>query len=264
KHHYVVPTFAMAGQSQADVIKLLFNQVDHAPFAPKEEYERTIPWHIDQNNSLVTLSHYTCLGKENPVSRNYLLSLGQRLGVTTILVITDEHTSDTVYPLLDALTKAMELNTHADKLTKQPSWWNRVVLVINQQHDVSDQIAYTQRKNILVGDMPRIQERYRISQPLSTLFVSTQVYDQIKQTQEGVHYQRCCQRILWQMMQKHTLSGRWCSELSTLQNRMNSTSNTLNILTEDDESSSSSDESLFVTVIDYVDGKIKKPTKKKK
>lgn len=54
---------------------------------PKEEHERTIPWHIDRNSSLVTLSQYTSLGQDNPVSRNYLLGLGQRLGITTILVI---------------------------------------------------------------------------------------------------------------------------------------------------------------------------------
>lgn len=165
----------------------------------------------------------------------------------------------------------MELNTNPNNVVQadQPSWWSRVVLVINQQHGVNDQTAYAQRKAVLVEEMPRIQERYRLSQPLSTLFISTQVYDQIKNTEEGVNYKLCCQRILWQMMEKHMLTGRWCSELLTLQNRINSNSSNngaslLNVLTEDDESSSSSDEAIFQTVIDYVDGKIKKPEKKKK
>lgn len=165
----------------------------------------------------------------------------------------------------------MELDTNPNNLVQadQPSWWSRVVLVINQQHGVNDQTAYAQRKAVLVDEMPRIQERYRLSQPLSTLFISTQVYDQIQNTEEGVNYKLCCQRILWQMMEKHMLTGRWCSELLTLQNRLNSNSSNsgtslLNVLNEDDESSSSSDEAIFQTVIDYVDGKIKKPEKKKK
>lgn len=54
---------------------------------PKEEYERTIPWTIDDNSSLVTLSQYTSLGQETPVTRNYLIGLGQRLGITTIIVV---------------------------------------------------------------------------------------------------------------------------------------------------------------------------------
>ncbi|CAO3653376.1 unnamed protein product [Mucor fragilis] len=271
KHHYVIPTFAMAGQSQAEIMELLFNHTDNQPFAPKEEYERTIPWHVDRNSSLITLSQYTSLGQESPVSRNYLLGLGQRLGITTILVIVSIEVIGTVYPLLNNLLKAMELNTNPGNLVQadQPSWWSRVVLVINQQHGVSDQTAYAQRKAVLVEEMPRIQERYRLSQPLSTLFISTQVYDQIKNTEEGVNYKLCCQRILWQMMEKHMLTGRWCSELLTLQNRLNSNSSNsgaslLNVLNEDDESSSSSDEAIFQTVIDYVDGKIKKPEKKRK
>lgn len=172
---------------------------------------------------------------------------------------------------MNNLLKAMEINTNPNNLVQadQPSWWSRVVLVINQQHGVSDQTAYAQRKAVLVDEMPRIQERYRLSQPLSTLFLSTQVHDQIKNTEEGVNYKLCCQRILWQMMEKHMLTGRWCSELLTLQNRLdsnssNSNTSLLNVLNEDDESSSSSDEAIFQTVIDYVDGKIKKPEKKKK
>jgi hypothetical protein len=238
---------------------------------------------------LITLSQYTSLGKDNPVSRNYLLGLGQRLGITTILVIVSIEVmcvlynhlyqlsanmlllfSDTVYPLLNSLVKAMELATDASELSEQdqPSWWKRVVLVINQQHGVSDQIAYAQRKSVLIDQMPRIQERYQLSHPLSTLFISTQVYDQIKNTEQGVQYKTSCQRILWQMMDKHMLSGRWCSELLTLQNRMNSGKNnngTLNILNdEEDDSSSSSDDVLFRTVIDIKDGKVTKPSKKKK
>lgn len=165
----------------------------------------------------------------------------------------------------------MEINTNPSNLVQadQPSWWSRVVLVINQQHGVSDQTAYAQRKAVLVDEMPRIQERYRLSQPLSTLFLSTQVHDQVKNTEEGVNYKLCCQRILWQMMEKHMLTGRWCSELLTLQNRLdsnssNSNTSLLNVLNEDDESSSSSDEAIFQTVIDYVDGKIRKPEKRKK
>jgi hypothetical protein len=163
----------------------------------------------------------------------------------------------------------MELSTKATNLLQQdqPSWWSRVVLVINQQHGVSDQTAYAQRKSVLVDQMPRIQERYQLSHPLSTLFVSTQVYNQIKNTEQGALYKISCQRILWQMMEKHMLSGRWCSELLTLQNRMNSTKNNntnMNVLNDEEDSSSSSDEVLFNTVIDIVDGKVSKPAKKKK
>ncbi|KAI8637195.1 hypothetical protein BD408DRAFT_424942 [Parasitella parasitica] len=272
KHHYVIPTFAMAGQSQAEIMKLLFNHTDSQPFAPKEEYERTIPWHIDHNHSLLTLSQYTSLGQDNPVSRNYLIGLGQRLGITTILVIVSIEVIGTVYPLLNNLVKAMETNASANDHVQeeQASWWSRVVLVINQQHGVSDQAAYAQRKAILVDEMPRIQERYRLSRPLSTLFISTLVYDQIKNTEEGFNYKLCCQRILWQMMEKHMLTGRWCSELLSFQNRLNTNgsngnSSQLNILNEDEESSSSSDEAIFQTVIEYDEnGKVKKPEKKKK
>ncbi|CEP19836.1 hypothetical protein [Parasitella parasitica] len=269
RHHYVIPTFAMAGQSQAEIMKLLFNHTDSQPFAPKEEYERTIPWHIDRNHSLLTLSQYTSSGQDNPVSRNYLVGLGQRLGITTILVIVSIEVIGTVYPLLNNLVKAMETNANANaNNAEQASWWSRVVLVFNQQHGISDQAAYAQRKAVLADEMPRIQERYRLAQPLSTLFVSTQVYDQIKTTEQGADYKLCSQRILWQMMEKHMLTGRWCSELLSLQNRLNSNGSNggslLNVLTEDDESSSSSDEAIFQTVVEYENGKVKKPEKKKK
>lgn len=42
---------------------------------------------IDQNSSLITLSQYTGSGLETPISRNYLVGLGQRLGITSILLI---------------------------------------------------------------------------------------------------------------------------------------------------------------------------------
>lgn len=152
---------------------------------------------------------------------------------------------------------------------QSPSWWSRVVLVINQQHDVTDQVAYNQRKNILIEEMPRIQERYRLPQPLSILFLSTQVYEKLNKnlvsTQLAGYYQLCCQRILYQMMEKHTLSGRWCSEIEQNSSRVNSISggSLLNVLTEDDESDSSSDDAIFKTVIDYVGGKKKKSVKRK-
>lgn len=158
-------------------------------------------------------------------------------------------------------------NTNNPVQEDQPSWWSRVVLVVNQRHGVSDQTAYAQRKSVLVDQMPRIQERYRLSHPLSIIFVSTQVYDQIKNTEQGAQYKTSCQRILWQMMDRHMLSGRWCSEQSTLQNRLynpkNSNTN-FDGLDEENGSSSSSDEATFTTVIDIVNGKVSKPIKKKK
>ncbi|KAI8378579.1 hypothetical protein BD560DRAFT_389792 [Blakeslea trispora] len=267
RHHYVAATFAMTGQSQAEVMKLLFDTTDATPFATKEEYERTIPWQIDRNQSLVTLCQFTYLDEASDVSRNYLLGLGQRLGITSILVIVSMESFFTVYTLLDSLVKSMQTKVNTQPSSQAPSWWNRVVLIINQQHGANDQTAFVQRKRILVEDMQRIQERYRLSQSLSTLFLSTQTYDQIKLTDQGAHYKACCQRILWQMMARHTLSGRWCSEILSLQNRSNTVDSgnvALNILTEEDESDSSNEDTPFVTVIDYVDGKIKKPEKKKK
>ncbi|KAI8351470.1 hypothetical protein EDC96DRAFT_447919, partial [Choanephora cucurbitarum] len=225
----------------------------------KEDDEKTIPWQIDRNHSLVTLCQFTYLDKTSQVSRNYLIGLGQRLGITSILVIVSIESFNTVYTLLDSLVQSMETNSHP---LSQPSWWNRVILIINQQHGVSDQAAFMQRKHVLLEDMQHIQERYQLSQPLSTLFLSTHLYDQVKHQEQGAYYKVCCQRILWQMMARHTLCGRWCSE--TLQSRLNSTGKVaLNILTEEDESDSSHDDDLFVTVIDYVDGKMKKPEKKK-
>lgn len=161
----------------------------------------------------------------------------------------------------------MEISNTSNLLRQdQPTWWSRVVIIINQQHGVSDHAAYNQRKEILTNEMPRIQERYRLSQPLSVLFLSTQVHDKLINTSQAFHYKSCCQRILWQMMEKHMLSGRWSSEFITLQNRVDSNMNggsLLNVLNEDDESSSSSDDALFKTVIDYVDGKKRKPVKKR-
>lgn len=151
---------------------------------------------------------------------------------------------------------------------QSPSWWSRIILIVNQQYGVSPQIAYSQRKAFLVDEMPQIQERYGLAQPLSTVFFSTQVYDQLQGTQKGAQYKQCCQRIVWQMFQKHTLCGRWCSEILSLQNRMNSLSGaSVNILTEDDESSSSSgDEGGMPQIINYVDYKVVKgdALKKKK
>lgn len=173
--------------------------------------------------------------------------------------------SGTVYPLLDNLIKSMELETYdSQEQQQQPSWWSRVVLIINQQHGVSDQIAYNQRRSILVDEMPRIQERYGLSNPLSILFLSTQVFDRLQSTNQGGYYKSCCQRILWQMMEKHMMSGRWCSELVGLQTRVPPNTSLINILNEDDETSSSSDDAIFKTVIDFVDGKKKKLVKKKK
>ncbi|KAI8077459.1 hypothetical protein BDF21DRAFT_49560 [Thamnidium elegans] len=245
-------------------MKLLFDQIDAAAFKPKEEYERTIPWSIDGNSSLVTLSQYTSLGQETPVTRNYLIGLGQRLGITTIIVVVSIEVIGTVYPLLDNLMKSMELDTNDSQEQQQPSWWSRVVLVVNQQHGVSDQAAYNQRRTILVDEMPRIQERYRLSNPLSILFLSTQVFDRLQNTNQGGYYKSCCQRILWQMMEKHMSSGRWCSELVGLQTRVPPNTSLINVLNEDDETSSSSDDAIFKTVIDFVDGKKKKLVKKKK
>ncbi|KAI7887657.1 uncharacterized protein EV154DRAFT_11818 [Mucor mucedo] len=267
RHHYIVPSFAAVGESQAKVMKLIFNYTDSTSFKPKEEYERTIPWHIDGNSSLVTLSQHTSAGRENPVTRNYLLGLGQRLGITTIIVIVSIEVINTIYPLLDNLVKSMEVCNTSNLIEQdQATWWSRVVIIVNQQHGVTDQAAYNQRKEILTVEMPRIQERYRLSHPLSVLFLSTLVYDNIKNPSQAFHYKSCCQRILWQMMEKHMLSGRWCSELISLQNRVDTNLNggsLLNVLNEDDESSSSSDDALFKTVIDYVDGKKKKPVKRK-
>ncbi|KAI7905017.1 uncharacterized protein BX663DRAFT_501349 [Cokeromyces recurvatus] len=273
KYHYVIPTFAIAGESQAEVLKLIFNYKDNQPFTPKEEFERTIEWNIDCSSSLVTLSQYTCLGQDNPVSKNYLTGLGQRLGITTILVIISIETIGTIYPLLNNLVKAMEIDmTEPEKSLEQDqySWWERVVVIVNQQHDIYDQTAYSHRKSFLMNEMPRIQERFRLSQPLSTLFLSTFAYKQIEETDIGNNYQLHCQRILWQMLERHMLGGRWCSELISLQNRNMLTSvNTLKKDNDDDDddddsSSSSDDAFIFQTVIDYVDGKIKKPEKRKK
>lgn len=176
--------------------------------------------------------------------------------------------SNTVYPLLDNLVKAMELSNTSNLIQHdQATWWSRVVLIINQQHGVTDQAAYDQRKEILTMEMPRIQERYRLSQPLSVLFLSTLVHDSIKNPTQAFHYKSCCQRILWQMMEKHMLSGRWSSELISLQNRVDTNLNgggsLINILNEDDETSSSSDDAIFKTVINYVDGKKKRPVKRR-
>ncbi|OBZ90967.1 hypothetical protein A0J61_00985, partial [Choanephora cucurbitarum] len=263
RHHYVAATFAMTGQSQAEVMKLLFDTTDTTPFEAKEEYEKTIPWQIDRNHSLVTLCQFTYLDETSQVSRNYLIGLGQRLGITSILVIVSIESFNTVYTLLDSLVQSMQ--TKSQPSSQTPSWWNRVILIINQQHGVSDQATFMQRKHVLLEDMQRIQERYQLPQPLSTLFLSTHLYDQVKHVEQGAYYKACCQRILWQMMARHTLCGRWCTP--SLQNRLNSTDSAsvaLNILTEEDESDSSNDDDLFVTVIDYVDGKIKKPEKKKR
>ncbi|KAI9329593.1 hypothetical protein BD770DRAFT_334006 [Pilaira anomala] len=266
KNHYVVPSFAMAGESQAEVMSLLFNQKDPAAFKPKEEYERTVPWHIDGNSSLVTLFQHTSLGQENPVTRNCLVGLGQRLGITSIIIIVSIETIGTVYPLLDNLVNSMALETNpSNSQTEQPSWWSRVILIINQQHTVNDQATINQRRSILTEEIPRIQARYKLSNPLSILFLSTTLYCQLKDyTVQQVRYKSCCQRILWQMMEKHMLSGRWSSEFISLQTRTTNTTTTslINVLNEDDESSSSSDDAIFKTVIDFENGKRKKMTKK--
>lgn len=174
--------------------------------------------------------------------------------------------SNNIDPLLDNLVKALEIDAKSSNLIQndQPSWWSRVILIVNQQYGVSPQVAYSQRKAFLVNEMPRIQQKYGLSQPLSTLFLSTQIHDQLlfqKDHEKASNYKQCCQRILWQMMQKHTLCGRWCSEIISLQNRMNSLNSTatVNILTEDDESSSSSDEEDGMPkIINYVDYKVVK------
>lgn len=165
------------------------------------------------------------------------------------------------------MNKALEIDAKPNNLIQkdQASWWSRVIVVVNQQYGVSPQAAYAQRKAFLVNEMPRIQEKYGLSQPLSTLFLSTQIHDQLQD--KGLQYKQCCQRILWQMMQKHTLSGRWCSEIVSLQSRMNSLSSTatINILTEDDESDTSSDEEDGMPkIINYVDYKVVKTVEKPK
>lgn len=247
-----------------------------------------MPWHIDGNSSLVTLFQHTSLGQENPVTRNCLVGLGQRLGITSIIIIVSIETmyvktsknliilfiyflkktsSGTVYPLLDNLVNSMALEINpSNSQTEQPSWWSRVILIINQQHTLNDQTTISQRKSIFTEEMPRIQARYRLSNPLSILFLSTTLYCQLKDyTVQQVRYKSCCQRILWQMMEKHMLSGRWSSEFISLQARTaNTTTSLINVLNEDDESSSSSDDAIFKTVIDFENGKKKKMAKKSK
>ncbi|KAI9480778.1 MAG: hypothetical protein EXX96DRAFT_564128 [Benjaminiella poitrasii] len=265
KYHYVIPTFAMVGETQAKVMDLLFNYKDNQPFTPKEEYERTIRWNIDCNSSLITLSQYTCLPQDDPVSKNYLVELSQRLGITTILIIISLEAIETIYLLLSNLVKALETdtaNSNSCVQQEQHSWWNRVVIIVNQQHGIHDQVAYSQRKNFLMKEMPRIQARYHLPQPLSTLFISTQVYERIKDTNDNARYKSCCQKILWQMTENHILNGSWYNELTTFQ--IDKSTPLINILNEDDESSTSSDDTIFQTVINYVNGKIKKPEKRKK
>lgn len=173
--------------------------------------------------------------------------------------------SDTAYYLLDNVARLIGNNA---KETDN-SHWSRVILVVDQQHGIDDQIAYSQRKSFLIHEMPRIQQRYNLTQPLSMLFLSTQVYHQIENISRGADYKRCCQRILWQMMYKHNLSGRWGTETAESQGRLNSMNahTTVNILTEEDESSSSSDEDSFgpqiINYVDFKEVKTKKLIKKK-
>lgn len=138
---------------------------------------------------------------------------------------------------------------------QEKSHWSRIILVVDQEHGLTDPIAYNQRKSFLIHVMPKIQKKFGLSRPLSVLFLSTQVYHQIKDINRGSDYKQCCQRVLWQMLQKHNLSGRWGTETEYPQSRASSHT-TVNILTEEDDSSSSSDEESFgPQVTNFVDFK---------
>lgn len=143
-------------------------------------------------------------------------------------------------------------------------FWSRIILVIDQEHRIDDQRAFSQRKLFLINEMPRIQKYFQLSRPLSVLFLSTQVYEQIQDIPRGADYKRCCQRILWQMLHSYSLCGRWGTATEDTASQKG-THTMVNILTEDDESSSSSDDDFIgPQVINYVDFKEVKTKKLKK
>ncbi|KAG0749036.1 hypothetical protein G6F57_002772 [Rhizopus arrhizus] len=225
QQHFITPIFVMAGKHFASILSLLFNYHELDPFTPKQDYEKTITWEIDDQSSLLTMSQYTYLPNSHSAWQHLANNLGQRLGITSILVASPYDTINALYKLLDHLVHSID-QAHA---TDTCPWWTRVILII-------DQAMYEERKLFLTYEMPKIMARYRLSHPLSVLFIDT-LHDNPKHSQ----------RILWQMMKKHMLCGRWTY---TPQND-----------NDDDSDSSSDDMYAFATVIEYENGKRKKPPK---
>ncbi|CAO3686240.1 unnamed protein product [Rhizopus stolonifer] len=247
-HHFVVPVFAAAEREFATMIQLLFNYKETDTLTPKEDLEKTITWQIDNNQSLLTLSEFTHQnGHEDSSARKQMIeNLGRRLGISTILVCASYDTINDIYRFLDQLVQSLDQLQSKDMCL----WWSKVVLVVDQYHTTNDTRIYDERKMFLVNEMSKIMDRYQLSEPLSVLFISTNLFSMIKHTKQSDYYQTCTQRILWKMMEKHSLCERWvCHERYMAGDNLDD---------DDDSNSSCSDDMYtFATVIEYKDGKRK-------
>ncbi|KAG1461246.1 hypothetical protein G6F46_003552 [Rhizopus delemar] len=245
-HHFIVPVFAIAGNQFANMLQLLFNYKEVDALTPKEDCEKTIAWQIDNNQSLVTISEFTYQDdhKDSSDLKQPLENLRQRLGITTILVTAPYGSISELYTLLDKLALSANEHKHSDLC----SWWGRVVLVIDQQNLMNDGKVYDERKLFLMIEMPKIMSRYQLSEPLSILFVSTESFDEIKHTPYGGYYKLYSQRILWRMMEMHTLCKKW------IYHDLGYTADD-DLWDEDASSSCSDDMYMMATVIEYENGK---------
>lgn len=127
-------------------------------------------------------------------------------------------------------------------------WWSKVVIVVDQYHTTNDARIYDERKMFLVNEMSKIMDRYQLSEPLSVLFISTNLFSMIKHTNQSDYYQTCTQRVLWKMMEKHSLCERWVCHERFMKGD--------NLDDDDDSNSSCSDDMYtFTTVIEYKNGK---------
>ncbi|CAO3662367.1 hypothetical protein CU097_001771 [Rhizopus azygosporus] len=248
-HHFVVPVYAMTGESHTNTIQLLFNYTNTC--ATYQGDEKSLTWSIDQNQSLITLIQYV-YEPAMVIAQPYLSdNVRKRLGLTSTLVIVPSNTMHSLYTLLDNLSQSIE-QTH----TSSCSWWSRVILVIDQKRLQSDNSVYAERKLFLAHEMPNIMRRYNLQDPLSVLFISASTLQDVTNIAQREQYRLHCQRTLWHMIERHSRCNRYT---------------TLNIPRDteeqgddddDDASSCSSDEAYaFATVIHYENGVRKKPQK---
>ncbi|KAI8980910.1 hypothetical protein BDB01DRAFT_190647 [Pilobolus umbonatus] len=163
-----------------------------------------MPWNIDHNSSILTLSQ-TVLEEEKDITKNHLFHLGRRLGITSILLFLPLESFDTAYKLIDNLVVALR----SDFCTKEDqSWWKRLILVMNY---ASEDNEYTYlRSRFFDTFIPQLQQHYKLDHPISVVFISTRIYNSIQETEHRQLYKVYSQRILWQMMEDHMYSGRWC------------------------------------------------------
>ncbi|CAO3663873.1 unnamed protein product [Rhizopus stolonifer] len=219
----------MAGRHYASILSGLFNYDEPDPFTVKQDDEQTMHWEIENVSSLLTLSHYTYQPNSHSAWRHLADNLGRRQGITSILVAVSYHTIKEMYTLLDHLVHSLD-----QAPTTSCSWWSRLILVI-------DDCNSRERKLFLTEEIPNVMARYRLDQPLTVLFIHT--------SQQDPDYKISSQRILRQMMDRHLLCGNW-----------------MMTHTVDNDSSSSDDDDMYTmaTVIEYKDGKRKRPPKNEK